>query len=85
MTTVLPNGSASIGGNLIDAPGNTKVRSAATLWVGAAAGDGGFFAGFEHLKNFRDEVAVDEILERRRDEVVLKHGDSESGAASRTL
>ena len=33
-----PNGSASIGGSLIDGPGNTQVRSAATLCVGAGAG-----------------------------------------------
>ena len=30
-----PSGSASVGGSLIDGPGNTSVRSAATLWVGA--------------------------------------------------
>jgi hypothetical protein len=34
--SVAPSGSASIGGSLIDGPGKAKVRSAATLWVGAA-------------------------------------------------
>ena len=36
--TCAPSGSASVGGSLIEGPGNTKVRSAATLCVGAGAG-----------------------------------------------
>ena len=32
-----PNDSASSGGSLIDGPGNTSVRSAATVWVGGGA------------------------------------------------
>ena len=33
-----PSGSASMGGSLIEGPGNTNVRSAATLCVGAGPG-----------------------------------------------
>ena len=36
--TSAPIGSVSIGGSLIDGPGNANVRSAVTLCVGAAKG-----------------------------------------------
>ena len=54
-------------------------EAGAEVGVGPAAGDGGFFATLEDLEDVSDEVAVEEILERRRDEVVLKHWDSEKG------
>jgi hypothetical protein len=54
-------------------------EAAAEIGVGAAAADGGLFATLEDLDHFGDEIAFEEIFEGRRDQVVLKHGDSESG------
>ena len=43
--TRLPNGSAPSGGSLMSGPGNRKVRSAVTLWVGAAPSGSSACAG----------------------------------------
>ncbi len=43
--TCAPSGSASVGGSLIDGPGKTSVRNAATLWVGGAPGASSIAAG----------------------------------------
>ncbi len=40
-----PSGSVATGGSLIDGPGNTSVRSAITLCVGASRGASSAFAG----------------------------------------
>ena len=45
-TTVrAPNGKASMGGNLNDGAGKTRVRTTATLWVGGGPGAASALAG----------------------------------------
>lgn len=46
-------------------------EASAEIGMGAATADGGFFATLEDLNDFGDEIAVDEILERFGQEVVL--------------